>query len=172
MSRFDRRLKGVSDRPGSGVCSTAPPPFRMMGGLMRNRNRNRNRRNSMPVTNRVVNNQSVDTNATQQNLDSINLLSSRDSSLENRMLAKHELKIEELEIKVAQLESLKEEKNNKIIELEKINKDNLVTINEYNMKLEMMIEYVKKLNGLIEKVKGHMSKEKLNRLELNISELN
>ena len=172
MSRFDRRLKGVSDRPGSGVCSTAPPPFRMMGGLMRNRNRNRNRRNSMPVTNRVVNNQSIDTNATQQNLDSINVLSSRDGSLENRMLAKHELKIEELEIKVTQLESLKEEKNNKIIELEKINKDNLVTMNEYNMKLEMMIEYVKKLNGLIEKVKGHMSKEKLNRLELNISELN
>ena len=170
MSRFDRRLRGVSDRPGSGVCSTAPPPFRMMGGLMRNRNRNR--RNSMPVTNRVVNNQSIDTNATQQNLDSINLLSSRDGSLENRMLAKHELKIEELEIKVRQLESLKEEKNNKIIELEKINKDNLVTMNEYNMKLEMMIEYVKKLNGLIEKVKGHMSKEKLNRLELNISELN
>tara|TARA_B100000073_G_scaffold303823_1_gene272079 strand:- start:1282 stop:1794 length:513 start_codon:yes stop_codon:yes gene_type:complete len=170
MSRFDRRLKGVSDRPGSGVCSTAPPPFRMMGGLMRNRNRNR--RNSMPVTNRVVNNQSVDTNSIQQNLDSINVLSNRDNSLENRMMAKHELKIEALEIKVAQLESLKETKNNKIIELEKINKDNLVTMNEYNMKLEMMIDYVKKLNGLIEKVKGHMSKEKLNRLELNISELN
>lgn len=170
MSRFDRRLKGVSDRPGSGVCSTAPPPFRMMGGLMRNRNRNR--RNSMPVTNRVVNNQSVNTNSTQQNLDSINILSSRDSSLENRMLAKHELKIEELENKVASLEVLKQDKTNKIIELEKINKDNLVTMNEYNMKLEMMIDYVKKLNGLIEKVKGHMSKEKLNRLELNISELN
>ena len=168
MSRFDRRLKGVSDRPGSGVCSTAPPPFRMMGGLMRNRNR----RNSMPVSNRVVNNQGVDTNSTQQNLDSINLLSGRDSSLENRMLAKHELKIEELENKVASLEVLKQDKTNKIIELEKINKDNLVTMNEYNMKLEMMIEYVKKLNGLIEKVKGHMSKEKLNRLELNISELN
>ena len=168
MSRFDRRLKGVSDRPGSGVCSTGPPPFRMMGGLMRNRVR----RNSMPVTNRVVNNQSVNTNSIQQNLDSINVLSNRDNSLENRMMAKHELKIEALEIKVAQLESLKEEKNNKIIELEKINKDNLVTMNEYNMKLEMMIDYVKKLNGLIEKVKGHMSKEKLNRLELNISELN
>ena len=41
-----------------------------MGGLMRNRNRNR--RNSMPVTNTVVNNQGVDTNSTQQNLDSIN----------------------------------------------------------------------------------------------------
>ena len=168
MSRFDRRLKGVSDRPGSGVCSTAPPPFRMMGGLMRNRVR----RNSMPVTNTVVNNQGVDTNSTQQNLDSINVLSNRDNSLENRMLAKHELKIEELENKVASLEELKQDKTNKIIELEKINKDNLVTMNEYNMKLEMMIEYVKKLNGLIEKVKGHMSKEKLNRLELNISELN
>ena len=168
MSRFDRRLKGVSDRPGSGVCNTAPPPFRMMGGLMRNRVR----RNSMPVANRVVNNQSVKTNSTQQNLDSINVLSNRDSSLENRMLAKHELKIEELESKVASLEELKQDKTNKIIELEKINKDNLVTMNEYNMKLEMMIEYVKKLNGLIEKVKGHMSKEKLNRLELNISELN
>lgn len=168
MSRFDRRLKGVSDRPGSGVCSTAPPPFRMMGGLMRNRVR----RNSMPVTNTVVNNQGVDTNSTQQNLDSINVLSKRDNSLENRMLAKHELKIEELESKVASLEELKQDKTNKIIELEKINKDNLVTMNEYNMKLEMMIEYVKKLNGLIEKVKGHMSKEKLNRLELNISELN
>ena len=168
MSRFDRRLKGVSDRPGSGVCSTAPPPFRMMGGLMRNRNR----RNSMPVANRVVNNRSVKTNSTQQNLDSINVLSNRDSSLENRMLAKHELKIEELENKVASLEVLKQDKTNKIIELEKINKDNLVTMNEYNMKLEMMIEYVKKLNGLIEKVKGHMSKDKLNRLELNISELN
>lgn len=168
MSRFDRRLKGVSDRPGSGVCSTAPPPFRMMGGLMRNRVR----RNSMPVSNTVVNNQGVDTNSTQQNLDSINVLSKRDNSLENRMLAKHELKIEELESKVASLEELKQDKTNKIIELEKINKDNLVTMNEYNMKLEMMIEYVKKLNGLIEKVKGHMSKEKLNRLELNISELN
>ena len=87
------------------------------------------------------------------------------------MLAKHELKIEELENKVASLEELKQDKTNKIIELEKINKDNLVTMNEYNMKLEMMIEYVKKLNGLIEKVKGHMSKEKLNSLELNISEL-
>jgi len=168
MSRFDRRLKGVSDRPGSGVCSTGPPPFRMMGGLMRNRVR----RNSMPVTNTVVNNQGVDTNSTQQNLDSINVLSNRDNSLENRMLAKHELKIEELESKVASLQELKQDKTNKIIELEKINKDNLVTMNEYNMKLEMMIEYVKKLNGLIEKVKGHMSKEKLNRLELNISELN
>lgn len=168
MSRFDRRLKGVSDRPGSGVCSTAPPPFRMMGGLMRNRVR----RNSMPVSNTVVNNQGVDTNSTQQNLDSINVLSNRDNSLENRMLAKHELKIEELENKVASLEELKQDKTNKIIELEKINKDNLVTMNEYNIKLEMMIEYVKKLNGLIEKVKGHMSKEKLNRLELNISELN
>ena len=168
MSRFDRRLKGVSDRPGSGVCSTQPPKFKMMGGLLRNRIR----RNSMPATNSIVNNKSVNSNTTQQNLDSINVLSNRDNSLENRMMAKHELKIEALEIKVAELESLKEDKNNKIIELEKINKDNLVTMNEYNMKLEMMIEYVKKLNGLIEKVKGHMSKEKLNRLELNISELN
>ena len=52
------------------------------------------------------------------------------------MLAKHELKIEALENKVASLEELKQDKTNKIIELEKINKDNLVTMNEYNMKLE------------------------------------
>ena len=44
MSRFDRRLKGVSDRPGSGVCKTDPAPFRMMGGMLRNRAR----RKTMP----------------------------------------------------------------------------------------------------------------------------
>ena len=55
MSRFDRRLKGVSDRPGSGVCSTDPPKFKMMGGILRNRAR----RNSMPATNNVVQNKPV-----------------------------------------------------------------------------------------------------------------
>ena len=170
MSRFDRRLKGVSDRPGSGVCSTAPPPFRMMGGLLRNRVR----RNSMPATNEAVQNKRVSNKTTsiQENLDSINLLSSRDNSLENRIITKHELKIESLEVKVAKLESMRENNDNKIVELEKINRENLETINEYNVKLEMMVDYVKKLNELIDKVKGHMSKEKLNRLELSISELN
>ena len=170
MSRFDRRLKGVSDRPGSGVCSTAPPPFRMMGGLLRNRVR----RNSMPATNEAVQNKRVSNKTTsiQENLDSINLLSSRDNSLENRIITKHELKIASLEVKVAKLESMRENNDNKIVELEKINRENLETINEYNVKLEMMVDYVKKLNELIDKVKGHMSKEKLNRLELSISELN